>query len=183
MQNTHFHCCSKSYWPYWLARYYGRWFEPLITSFADFSLRNPILLISQCVKMNRWLLLHFTEIPHSPQFGSISSMCISASSIPKRHRHSFTVNFTMLKEQELFFVWGLLKKLTSSNCTFWSSNNNHFSQIDKSKELNYLRKISAWGDKWLIPPMKKTHIVKPIKMIYYKNGNGYDTTWVQWHKR
>ena len=37
MKSTHFHYCSKSYWPYWLAQYYGGWFEPLITSCADFS--------------------------------------------------------------------------------------------------------------------------------------------------
>ena len=32
VKNTHFHCCSKSYRPYWLAQYYGGLFEPLITS-------------------------------------------------------------------------------------------------------------------------------------------------------
>ena len=26
-------------------------------------LRNPILLISQCIEMNRWLSLHFINIP------------------------------------------------------------------------------------------------------------------------
>ena len=28
------------------------------------SLTYPILLISQCMEMNRWLLLHFIYIPH-----------------------------------------------------------------------------------------------------------------------
>ena len=65
VESTHFHCCSKSYWPYWLAQYYGRLFEPLITSCVDF-LRNSILLISQCMEMNRWLSLHFICIPQLP---------------------------------------------------------------------------------------------------------------------
>ena len=29
-------------------------------------LRDPILLISQCMEMNRWLSLHFIYIPQSP---------------------------------------------------------------------------------------------------------------------
>ena len=29
-------------------------------------LRKPILLISQCMEMNRWLLLYFIYIPQSP---------------------------------------------------------------------------------------------------------------------
>ena len=29
-------------------------------------LRNSILLISQCMEMNRWLSLHFIYIPQSP---------------------------------------------------------------------------------------------------------------------
>ena len=29
-------------------------------------LRNPILLISKCMEMNRWLLLHYIYIPQLP---------------------------------------------------------------------------------------------------------------------
>ena len=45
------------------------------------------------------------------QFGSILSwICILASSIPIRQHRWSTVNFTMLKEQELFFIWHLYEE-------------------------------------------------------------------------
>ena len=112
VKSTHFHCCSKSYWPYWLAQYYGGFFEPLITSCADFFC-NSILLISQCMEMKRWLSLHFICIHTSiAQFGSIlSCICILASSLPIRQRRWFIINFTMLKERELFFIWHLYAEL------------------------------------------------------------------------
>ena len=145
-------------------------------------LRNSILLIFQCMEMNRWLSFHLLYIPQSlsleqgrrqskslgganelrgdrspsraristlkmteklilitlmhentpnlsfieifrrvlplapiwrrPWFGSILSWIrILASNIPIRQHHWFTVNFTILEEQEVFFIWHLWEEV------------------------------------------------------------------------
>ena len=69
--------------------------------------------------------------------------------------------------------------LTSSNYKFWCViiTTCSLTHIGKSKELDYVRKISAWGDKWFkYPVMNIELIVKPISvvnMIYCNNENGY----------
>ena len=74
-------------------------------------LRIPILLISQCMEMNRWSSLHFHLHTSIAQFGLVlSSIRILASSIPTRQHRWFTVNFTILKEQEHFFIWHLYEE-------------------------------------------------------------------------
>ena len=48
------------------------WFDIMVDNLYHLSshvlifLRNAILLISQCMEMNRWLSLHFIYIPQSP---------------------------------------------------------------------------------------------------------------------
>ena len=81
---------------------------------ADHSLNNlsphvlifltlhPIVLISQCVEMNRWLLLHFSF------YTSFAPNVIYAHSSIKHTNKTF------------FHLRPLMKMLTSLDCTFWS---------------------------------------------------------------
>ena len=120
------------------------------------------------------------------QLGSILSwICILASSIPIRKHRWFTVNFTMLKEQELFFIWHLYEeanifKLHISGVKITTCSFQHIGKSNlRIKEWDYVRK-SAWGDKWFkVPAIDIELIVRPINMvnnlnmIYCNNGNGY----------
>ena len=109
---TRFHRCSKSYWPYWLSRYYGGWFEPLIKSCADLLTWSNFFRFSSVWKwadgyrytsftyLNRPIWIDITMNPHS---------CIKQIRQIRRH-HRFTVSFTMWKKQEVFFFWHLYKE-------------------------------------------------------------------------
>ena len=88
---------------------------------------NSILLISQCMEMNRWLLLHFIYIPHSPNL----DQCYHKSSFLHQAHQSDTsahlpFNLTMLKRVRTFLhlrpLWRsyIIFKLHIFRC-----NNNH----------------------------------------------------------
>ena len=74
---------------------------------------------------------HFIYIPQSPnldQYYHESWISLLASSIPIRQHPWFTVNFTMLKEQELFFIWHLYEEANIFKLyIFCVCKNNHLS--------------------------------------------------------
>ena len=83
------------------------------------------------------------------QFGSIlSGIRILESSIPIIKHRLFTVNFTMLKEQELFFIWHLYEEANIFKLNIFGVKITtcSFPHIGKSnlriKEWDYVRKIS-----------------------------------------
>ena len=103
-ESTHFHCCTKSYCPYWLARYYGGWFESLITSCDDFlTLSNSFDFPMYGNEQMVIVTLHLHTL--ITQFGSILSWIrILASRIPIRQHRWFTENFTMLIDRATTFL-------------------------------------------------------------------------------
>ena len=118
------------------------------------------------------------------QFGTTSSLIrIPSSSIYQQDTIAhLPFIFPCWKSKNLSSSEASLKKLSSSNCTFWgvTITSCSFQHIGKSKELNYVRKISAWGDKWFKSPTIDVElIVRPISMIshlnttYCNNKNGY----------
>ena len=121
------------------------------------SLHNPILLISQCMDNEQMVIvaLHFhTSIA---QFGSILSWIrILASSIPIRKHRWFTVTFTMLKEQELFFIWHLYEEVNNFKLHIFGVKITtcSFPHIGKSrtKEWDYVRKNQHYEISGSNPP-------------------------------
>ena len=162
------------------------WVTWTISPHVLISLRNPILLISQCMEMNRWLSLHFIYIPRSPNLDQYYQWIrILASSIPIKHHRWFTVNFTMLKEQELVFIWHLYEEanIFKLHTFVVKITTCLFPHIGKStlriKEKDYVRKIIM--RRWVVQIPRHWYIeliVKPINMvnnlnmIYCNNGNG-----------
>ena len=113
-----------------------------------FLLCNPILLISQFVDMNRWLLLHSIFILIWPIWIDIiinAHFCIKHTN--KTPLPIYTSISPCWKGEDLSSSETSLKMRTSSNCTFWSLTSTIclLSHIGKSKELEYIRIISAWG--------------------------------------
>ena len=148
MKSTHFHCCSKSYWPYWLARYHGGWLETLINLVCWFSyVYNSFHFPMYGNEEMAIVTLHLHA--SIAQFGSIlSGIRILASSIPIIKHHWFTVNFTMLKEQDLFFIWHLNEEANIFKLNIFGVKITtcSFPHIGKSnlriKEWDNVRKIS-----------------------------------------
>ena len=102
--------------------------------------------------MNRWTCYtSFSYLIH-PIWIDVFINAHPGSSLPLSHR-SYTVIFTMLKQQKRFFfifIWSFFEDanifklhILMSKITTWS-----FPHIGKSKEMDYVRKIRTWGDKW-----------------------------------
>ena len=88
---------STLWWMIWTTDHLMCWFSYVTNSF-DF----PVYGNEQMVIVTLYLHTSIT------QFWSIlSRIHILASSIPIRQHRWFTVNFTILKDKELFFIWHL----------------------------------------------------------------------------
>ena len=119
VQSIHFHCCSKSLLTLLIGWILWRMVSTLITSCAGFSYVIHIFKNFPMYGNEQMTIVTINLHTSFAQYGSILSLIrIPASSIPKRNHRSFTVNFTMLKENNFSSSEASVKKLTSLNCTF-----------------------------------------------------------------
>ena len=97
--------CSSECKRFWksalhlLAWYYDEWFEPLITSCADFSYVIQFFWFPNLWKWMVGIVTLYLHISFAKCRWILSLIRTSALSIPIRHHRLFTVNFTMLKKQ------------------------------------------------------------------------------------
>ena len=109
------------------------WLEIMVDDLNHLSphvlifLCNPSLWISQWMYGNEQMVIITLHLHTSiAQFGSILSWIrILASSIPIRQHRWFNVNFTILKEQELFFIWHLYEEANIFKLYICWCKNNH----------------------------------------------------------
>ena len=155
MRSSHVHCCSKSYWGYWpywwgsqWAQYLWRGIWTIYLPVRWVFLPNQIVLIYQCVEIDRWLLLHL----------KMCNLKMLASS--KRHqmkKSSCLFKMGTLKVNERWCLIGMLDvgirindNINPNGQMGYENERNNttcsFPYIGKSKELDYIRKISTWGD-------------------------------------
>ena len=103
------------WWMIWTTYHLMCWFSYVIQFFWFPNVWNEQMVI---------VTLHLHTL--IAQFDSILWWIrILASSIPIRQHHWFTVNFTVLKEQELFFIWHLYEESNIFKQHIFGCENNH----------------------------------------------------------
>ena len=90
-------------------------------------LRNPILLISQCMEMNRWLSFRYTSFTYLNRPIWIDIIMKPHSCIKHTNKTTSLIHryFTILKEQQLFFIWNLYEEAKIFKLLICLYKNNH----------------------------------------------------------
>ena len=116
-ENTHFHYCSKSYWPYWLTRHYVGWFKPLITS-CWFSYAVQFFWFPNVWKWTDGY--HFTYKPQSP---NLDWYYHESAFLHPAYKWDNIADLPLIppywKSKNFSSSDTFKKKLTFSNCTFF----------------------------------------------------------------